>query len=448
MRPNRPHHHHRSREVGVLLQDETARRTLIPEANRTALATDDALPVEAQPDRMTTQIHLPAPHQNPAASPPRRFTATAAALVAAAVLVVTGCGSASTAEAPRPTEPGDSIVDRGSLQTELDDLVVLGVPGVVVMVRDDDQSVVLTAGVSDLEAGTQMSADAKFRIASLTKPYVASVVLQLVAEGTLGLDDTVQQWLPGIVTGADRISIRQLLGHTSGVADYFNDPAVLEPYLAGDYEYVWTPQQLIEIAEQLGATSEPGTEWSYSNTNYAIAGLMVEQATGRTLGEEMQTRIFDALGLENTTFAIDTDLDPQMAHGYLMDGGDSIDVSGVYPFPWGAGNIVSDAADTATFYGALLGGEVVEPALLDEMMPVIADDVEPYGLGLMAWEMSCGVAYGHDGGFAGYSTRSLVLDDGRQVVILSNSITTDDHVAADPAADAQYDALIDAAMCG
>jgi len=397
---------------------------------------------------MTLQTHLLTSHQNPAVAPARRFTAGVAAFVAAALLGLTGCNSATTADSPTPTKPADSIVDRASLQTELDDLVALGVPGAVVMVRDDDQSVVLTAGVSDLEAKTPMSADATFRIASLTKPYVASVVMQLVAEGTLGLDDTVQQWLPGIVTGADRISIRQLLGHTSGVADYFNDPAVLEPYLSGDYEYVWTPGQLIEIAEQLGATAEPGTEWSYSNTNYAIVGLIVEQATGHTLGDEMQTRIFDELGLKNTTFAIDTNLDPKMAHGYLMGDDDPVDTTGVYPFAWGAGNIVSDAADTATFYSALLGGKVVAPALFDEMKPVIADDVEPYGLGLMAWKMSCGVAYGHDGGFAGYSTRSLVLDDGRQVVILANSITIDDHVAADPAADAQFGAIIEAAMCG
>jgi len=404
---------------------------------------------------MTLHTHLTDSEPNLAAAPARRSTVVAAALVAAALLAGAGCSSTSAAATPTPTtpsttaasEPPAPIVDQAALQTELDDLVALGVPGVVVMVRDDDQTVVLTAGVSDLDAETPMSPDATFRIASLTKPFTASLVMQLVAEGTLGLDDTVQQWLPGIVTDANLITIRQLLGHTSGLADYFNDPAILEPYLEGDYEHVWTPQQLIEIAEQLGATSEPGTEWSYSNTNYAIVGLIVEKATDHTLGEEMQTRIFDELDLQNTTFATDTNLDPQMAHGYLLSDGDPIDVTGLYPFPYGAGNIVSDAADTATFYGALFGGDVVEPALLDEMMPIITDDVVPYGLGLIAWKMPCGVASGHDGGIAGYSTRSLVLDDGRQVVILANSITIDDHVAADPGADDKYDSIIEFAMC-
>jgi len=362
------------------------------------------------------------------------------------VFAAAGCSSPPAAATPT-TDPTAPIVDQAALQTELDDLVALGVPGAVLLVRDDDRSVVLTSGVSDLEAGTAMSADATFRIASLTKPYTASVVLQLVEEGTLSLDDTVGQWLPGIVSNADRITIRQLLGHTSGVADYVNDPAVLEPYLEGDYEYVWTPQQLIEIADQLGATSEPGAEWNYSSTNYAIVGLIVEQATGNTLGAEMQTRIFDKLDLPNTTFATDTTLDPRMAHGYLMGDGDPIDTTGVYPFPWAAGNIESDAADTAAFYGALLDGEVVEPALLDEMMPSI-DDAVPYGLGLMAWSEPCGVAFGHDGGFAGYSSRSLVLEDGRQVVILANSITVDDHLTADVAADAQFDSIIETALCG
>jgi len=393
---------------------------------------------------MTHHSHLNPFLQNLAVSPARRSNKVAAALVAAALLASAGCSSASSAAPSQPVAP---IVDSSALQTELDQLVALGVPGVVLLVRDNDQSIVLTAGVSDLEAQTPMSPDATFRVASITKPYTASIVMQLVAEGTLGLDDTVEQWLPGIVTNADLITIRELLGHTSGVADYFNDPAVLEPYFEGDYEHVWTPQQLVEIADHLGATFEPGTDWSYSNTNYALVGLIVEQATGNTLGEEMQTRIFDELGLVNTTFATDTTLDPKMAHGYLMGDGDPIDTTGIYPFPYGAGNIVSDAADTATFYGALFGGDVVEPALLDEMMSIIADDVVPYGLGLMAWEMPCGVANGHDGGFAGYSTRSLVLDDGRQVVILANSITIDDDLAVDPAAGAQYDSIIDSAMC-
>ena len=420
------------------------------------LAPDDAPSGEAHADDMKLLTHPNPSLHNLAVSPTRRSTTVAAALVVAALLAGVGCSSGSSDATPISTasattaaiEPAPPIVDQAALQTELDDLVALGVPGVVVMVRDGDQSVVLTAGVSDLEAGTPMSPGATFRVASITKPYTASIVMQLVAEGTLGLDDTIEQWLPGIVTDADQITLRQLLGHTSGIADYFNEPAVLEPYLEGDYEYVWTPRQLIEIAEQLGATSEPGTESSYSNTNYAIAGLIVEQATGHTLGDEMQTRIFDELDLANTTFATDTTLDPHMAHGYSMGNGDPIDTTGVYPFAWAAGNIVSDAADTATFYGALLGGDVIEPALLDEMMPIIADDVVPYGLGLMAWELPCGVAYGHDGGFAGYSTRSLVLDDGRQVVILANSITIDDHLATDPAADAQYNAIIDSAMCG
>ena len=80
------------------------------------------------------------------------------------------------------------------------------------------------------------------------------------------------------------------------------------------------------------------------------------------------------------------------------------------------------------------------------MMPSI-DDAVPYGLGLMAWSEPCGVAYGHDGGFAGYSSRSLVLEDGRQVVIFANSITIDDHLTADVAADAQFDSIIESALC-
>ncbi|MEO6571014.1 MAG: serine hydrolase domain-containing protein, partial [Ilumatobacteraceae bacterium] len=172
---------------------------------------------------MTVQTHLTPSVQHLAVTPARRSTAIAAALVAAALLAGAGCGSTSTATTPSTgpssttpsstipssTTPSSTIasstvpsttaaseqpapiVDQGALQAELDDLVALGVPGVVVMVRADDQSVVLTAGVSDLDTGTPMSPDATFRIASLTKPFTAGVVMQLVAEDTLGLDDTV-----------------------------------------------------------------------------------------------------------------------------------------------------------------------------------------------------------------------------------------------------------------
>jgi D-alanyl-D-alanine carboxypeptidase len=372
-----------------------------------------------------------------------RRAARAGAVTVAALLLAAGCGSAPDDATPVP-------VDRAEFQTKLDQLVQLGVPGVVVMVKDGSESATITAGVSDLEAATPMDAGATFRIASLTKPYTATVVLQLVQEGTLTLDDTVEQWLPGIITNGDTITIRELLHHTSGVADYFDDPTVLQPYLEGNYEYVWTPQQLIEIADELGATSEPGTEMQYSNTNYAIVGLVVEAATGHTLGAEMQTRIFDTLHLDHTTFAVDTTLDPQLARGYLMSDDEPIDVTGVYPFPWGAGNIVSDAADAATFSRALMAGDLLEPAMLTEMMPSTDDTLHGvgYGLGLMSWKLPCGTAYGHDGGFAGYSSRSLVLDSGRQMVILANSITIDDHLTSDVAADAQYDSIISAAMCG
>ncbi|MEO6122808.1 MAG: serine hydrolase domain-containing protein [Ilumatobacteraceae bacterium] len=370
----------------------------------------------------------------------RRMALAVVVAVAASAFGI-GCSSTSQAAPPVP------IVNRGELQTEMNTLVDLGVPGVVVMVSDGGESVTLTAGVSDLEAGTAMGAGATFRIASMTKPYTATVVLQLVDEGILHLDDTVDKWLPDIVANSDEITIRELLNHTSGVGEYSDAPAVLQPYLEGDFEHVWTPQQLVEIGNQVGATSDPGAEWSYSNTNYAIVGLLVEAATGHSLGDEMQTRIFDTLELEHTTFADSTKLDPNMAHGYLLGGDAPLDVTGVYPFPWGAGNIVSDAADATTFYSALISGDLLSAATLAEMLP--AADAEPlYGLGLMAWTLPCGIAYGHDGGYAGYSTRSLVLEGGRQVVILANSITLDDDLSSDPAAGPQFDLIVQDTICG
>ena len=263
-----------------------------------------------------------------------------------------------------------------------------------------------------------------FRVASLAKTYTATVVLQLVGEGKLRLTDTVERWLPGLVPHGDAISIRQLLNHTSGLADFEYDPTVLAPYLAGDLSHPWAPRRLVEIAVSHPPLFAPGTDESYSSTNYLLAGLIVEARTGHTLGSELNRRIFQPLHLSATSFPTTARMPSPHAHGYLMiKKPPAADVTGLYPFPWAAGAIISNAADTATFYRALLSGRLLSPSLLRAMQTTHAQkhfDIpgQRYGLGLEKYSTTCGTAWGHNGAFPGYYAYNFTSTDGQRQAVL------------------------------
>jgi D-alanyl-D-alanine carboxypeptidase len=156
--------------------------------------------------------------------------------------------------------------------------------------------------MSDLAHETPIAARDHFKVASLTKTYTATVVLQLVGEGKLSLDDSVQRRLPGVVPDGSKITIRQLLNHTSGLADFESDLRYLKPYLAGNFAHYWSPRQLVGMGVSHKPLFAPGAGWSYSNTNYVVAQLIVERATGNTLGAELKRRIFRPLHLGQTTY--------------------------------------------------------------------------------------------------------------------------------------------------
>ncbi len=312
--------------------------------------------------------------------------------------------------------PQTASASRGSLQRALDHVVAAGPPGAVLLVRHGDRSLRLTSGYSDRRHRTPMRADERFRVASLTKSLVATVVLQLVGEGRLGLDDSVQRWLPGAVPGGDRITIRQLLEHTSGLYDYFEDPRLMAPYERGDFAYRYTLRELLALGTSYPSRFGPGTREAYSNTGYVALGLIVEASTGRSLGDALKSRIFAPLRLRPTTFG--NGAGPR-AHGYAQIGGRRLrDVARLnLSFEWAAGAVVSNARDIARFYRALLGGRLVRPDLLALMTtPALGADVG-YGAGLEKVDASCGPAWG--GATPGFTSHAYE-DRDRQIVLLYN----------------------------
>lgn len=341
--------------------------------------------------------------------------------VGVATLAVPGTAQAHVADSFRAAPASAAKLER-----EAERLVAVGAPGVIVYARDGNRVVRFARGYGRLAPRVPMRVSDRWRTASLTKTYTAVVVLQLAGEGRLSLDDTVERWLPGLVPGGAAITVRQLLNHTSGLFDYFEDPALVKRVLHKPTR-AWTPQELIAIGTSHRPLFAPGTNSSYSNTGYQLLGLIVEAATGNPIGTELGRRIFEPLRLRDTTFDTQPRIVGRHAHGYLRLGGPSLtDVTVLSPTIAGAaGAIVSTVDDVARFYRALLSGRLLRADLLGTMMTVDpAARRAGRGLGLIrdSEHYPCAVAWGHDGDLPGYLTAANASRGGRrQMVVVVNT---------------------------
>lgn len=311
------------------------------------------------------------------------------------------------------------------------------VPGTVVVLRHGGEVQVLTEGLADTATGARMSARARFHVASLTKPVVASAVMQLVQFGRLSLDDTVDSWLPGIVARGRRITVRQLLDHTSGLPDYTRVPAAW-PVL--DRPPV-DQRALVVAAGRAEPLFAPGAGQAYSNTNYALLGLVVERATGRRLEDVVEHRVLAPLGLTSASLGAARAREAPLVHGYVH-GSDATDWD--LTWGWAAGGLVTDATDLDRFFAGLFAGDLVSPRLVDEMAEPAADALgawSGYGLGLAEVSTPCGPAVGHSGVVDGYVSAAYTnRQDGSAVVLLVN---TDRSLVSGPLRD-----VLTAALCG
>ena len=195
--------------------------------------------------------------------------------------------------------------DGQELGALLDRVVDAGAPGALIVVKDGSTVRVAARGFADRDAARPMRPDDRFRIGSVTKTFVAALVLRLVEEGRLRLDDPVERWLPGLVPGGRSITVRHLLSHTAGLPDYVEDPR-----LRREPERRWTPTELVSLA--LARSRErvpPGGAFAYSSTDYVLLGLIAEKAGGADLGDQLRDRLFEPLGLRRTSF------EPGALHG-------------------------------------------------------------------------------------------------------------------------------------
>lgn len=304
-------------------------------------------------------------------------------------------------------------------------VTALNAPGAVVAVeRAGYAPWIVAAGQANLATGAPMEPASRLRVASLTKPYVAVLALQLAQEGWLALDQTVAHWLPGLVPGGERITVRQLLSHTSGLPEYMTGGFVGRVRRAP--ERVYTPEELVAEAlarPRLFAPGAPG-RWAYSNTNYILLGLIIERVTGNSLEFELQQRIIEPLGLTNTAMAPNRATGEGLARGYAR-GQDYTELN--MSFAWAAGGLTSTAEDTLRFARALFDGALLRPEYLASMRSYLDAGRDDYGLGLMRTTFpTLGSAEGHTGGLAGY--RSVVWrlpEQGITIVVLVNRYEVD-----------------------
>jgi len=319
------------------------------------------------------------------------------------------------------------------VQDQLEAIVATGVPGAVAVAVRPDGRIEAAAGVADLESGEPLTPEHRCRIGSVTKIFVATLVLQLVAEGLLDLDGDAAPFAAGI-------TIRQLLNHTSGLDDFMGDPiAFFEPYRR-DPAHRWElgPREELALVMEKPRLFPPGEGWAYHGSNYIVLRLLVEEATGQPLRDALRERVLAPLGLQRTDL-VEGPLRGDCARGYLpaenpiLPGGpEPLDVTEIdVPFHRAGGGIVSTAGDVATMLRALLGGGLLPDPLRTEMLDAVESDwneTDRYGLGigeittLMGRERSqSGAAWGHLGFSMGYIAIALSSDDGkRQVVICAN----------------------------
>ncbi|MFJ9948441.1 serine hydrolase domain-containing protein [Kitasatospora sp. NPDC091207] len=312
-----------------------------------------------------------------------------------------------------------------------------------------------TAGTADLALGDPVRADGRFRTGSVTKTFVATVVLQLVGEGRVRLDDPIERGLPGEVPGGGAITVRQLLNHTSGLANYLDDPrfayrdeASVRRYLAEGRWIDYRPQQLVDIANSRPPYFEPGRGWHYSNTNYVLLGMLIERTTGRTWRQEVSERVLWPLGLRDTLLPTsDTRVPGPAAHTYAQLPEGPADITRLNPSVADAsGSAISTAGDLNRFHAALFGGRLLRPAEFAEMTTTVpvAELHGGYGLGVARIDTPCGEIWGHTGDIRGAESAVFGTRDGSRQFTLSYQA----YDRGDPGAtDRAYESFVTAAAC-
>ena len=354
-----------------------------------------------------------------------------AAVVLAGTLASSGIAQATVEATPRL----DSDLAR-RLQEQLDAFVAPeAVPGITLGVTlADGESYALSAGLADTTLGEPMPTDAVMLSGSVGKTYFGAVALQLVAEGRIDLDAPIasylasEPWFDRIPNSAEA-TVRQLMGHTSGIVRYELNPAFLAD-LTADPQRAFTPEQRLSYLFDTDAPFPAGEGWEYSDTNFILLAMVIEEVTGRSAYTEIRDRVLSDHGLART-FATESPVIPGLAQGYAGPGNpfggfDAMVEGGrlrINPqFEWGGGGFASTAADLSRWTWLIHEGRAFDPGLLEDFRTGTPAPLGPegeYGLGVIMMELpQGGTAWGHSGIMPGYRTEAYYFPEGRFALAL------------------------------
>ena len=295
-----------------------------------------------------------------------------------------------------------------------------GAPGVVAGIWIPGEGNFVTAkGVADIKTRAPMRIADHFRVGSITKTFTATALLILVDEGKLGLDDPVGKYVSWVPNG-DNITLRMLADMTSGLHNYTEDDAWVKKAFS-DFQRVWTPRELVDVGMSHPPDFPPGKGWHYSNTNYVLLGMILEQVTGRKIQDVFVEKIFRPLKLAHTVWPVNSNMPSPYAHGITVQTLDDRQADATFRNPsWAftAGALISTLADLRAWVVSYTTGTLVSPAMQKERLTwVTLPPMTPqraYGIGI-------GIDHGwlgHTGELPGYNCSAYYLPERKAVIVV------------------------------
>lgn len=305
-------------------------------------------------------------------------------------------------------------------------------PGSVLLVARPQEALWIgSVGKSNLAHQTPMLTHSQFRTGSVTKMLTAVVVLKLMEQDQLSLEDKLAEHLPSVkgnIPEADKITIRHLLAHLSGIIDPPNESLRYQSGIINNPSAMYASTVEDLLADYVYGKElhfAPGTGYSYSNTNYWLLGMIAERITGRSLQQLMEEMIFDPLQMSHSY--LDARDDSQVARGYadLYNNGVLMDVS-LWDRAEGdggaEGGLISNAEDLYKFMTGLFEGKLIAASTLEDMKKIQWPSCDSpyceYGMGLEIWRTEAGIAYGHNGGLIGIEANVLYFEDSGGITVL------------------------------
>lgn len=338
------------------------------------------------------------------------------AFVAASLLAVAPAADAASTE--RALNRGlDEIMDAPGAP-----------PGLGVLIQRGRKVEYLRRGVADVATGARFRKRSHYRVASMAKALNGAVVLGLASDRKLRLRDTIERWLPGTLPLADGVTLAEALQHTAGLPDYIRQDAFVDELVADPAQFM-TPRELLSYVKDKPLEFEPGSEYGYSDTDNIVAGLVAEQAGGRSYESLLRRYVYRPAGMRRTSLPRTIKMPAPYIHGYDVQRNKPPEDVSEFINPalaWASGGIVSTAADMNRFIRAYVGGDLFSRRIARSQDDFVKGSSSPPGpgrndatLALFRYRTHCGTVYGHTGSFPGYRLFMASSANGKRSVVFT-----------------------------